>query len=41
MASSQFAEILKARDPAGIGLPNPLARDLLRKLLAYDPQVTQ
>ncbi|KAL8273296.1 hypothetical protein Esti_002797 [Eimeria stiedai] len=33
-----FAEILKARDAAGVGVPNPLARDLLRKLLAYDPQ---
>lgn len=33
-----FAEALKARDVAGIGIPNPLARDLLRKLLAYDPQ---
>ncbi|KAL8452301.1 hypothetical protein Emag_002420 [Eimeria magna] len=34
----RFAEILKARDAAGVGVPNPLARDLLRKLLAYDPQ---
>ncbi|XP_026192783.1 uncharacterized protein LOC34622453 [Cyclospora cayetanensis] len=33
-----FAELLRARDPAGLGVPNPLARDLLRKLLAYDPQ---
>ncbi|CDJ44204.1 Kinase-like protein, related [Eimeria tenella] len=33
-----FAEILRFRDPAGVGVPNPLARDLLRKLLAFDPQ---
>ena len=35
----QFAELLRSRDPAGVGVPNPLARDLLRKLLAFDPQV--
>ncbi|KAL8433645.1 hypothetical protein ACSSS7_003743 [Eimeria intestinalis] len=37
-ARNALWQILRARDAAGVGVPNPLARDLLRKLLAYDPQ---
>ncbi|PFH34433.1 hypothetical protein BESB_064640 [Besnoitia besnoiti] len=33
-----FARLLRERDRASVGLPNGLARDLLRKLLAFDPQ---
>ncbi|PHJ24743.1 cmgc cdk protein kinase [Cystoisospora suis] len=33
-----FARLLRERDKANVGLPNALARDLLRKLLAFDPQ---
>ncbi|SBT78041.1 serine/threonine protein kinase, putative [Plasmodium ovale] len=32
----QFEQILQQRDPSGVGLPDPNARDLLKRLLDFD-----
>jgi len=35
-SDEEFASLLRRRDPSGVGLPNPAARDLLRRLLHPD-----
>ena len=32
-----YSEVLRDRDPSGVGLPDAAARGLLRTLLAADP----
>jgi len=37
-SDNEFAEILRQRDPTGVGLPDPLGRDFLRGLLSFYAQ---
>ncbi|CAK9083194.1 unnamed protein product [Durusdinium trenchii] len=36
-SDAEFAERLQVQDAAGVGLPNAAGRDLLRRLLSWDP----
>lgn len=37
-SDGEFQARLREQDPAGMGLPSPLGRDLLRRLLHWDPK---